>query len=105
MPGLFWTFMADIGSDPWIERVSSAANLSDEISRDKYELADRHGWYGINLDLTDIHELMAPAAVDMEWAYTHAASHMADITVPQVREQLRRCFWAADTQWHQPVSP
>ncbi len=33
MLGLFWTFMEDIGGDPWIERASSAANLSDEFSR------------------------------------------------------------------------
>ena len=96
MLGLFWTNCAIKGRSPWFERVTSKANLSDEISRDDKTLVKRSEWHVINLDLTDTSKILIKAAGDIEFAHGPAAEMITHSLRDQVREQLRKCHWAED---------
>ena len=95
--GMFWTNCAIEGRSPWFERVASEANLSDEISRDTHDLADKSGWQAIDLDLTATYETLIKAANDIEFAHGPAARIITDSLRTQVARQLDRCAWAKDT--------
>jgi len=47
----FWATAAAHASSPWFERVSSAANIADAISRGVFDDAARLGWRRLHLDL------------------------------------------------------
>ena len=47
--GAFWHIMAQNGLSPWFERVTSKANIADEISRFDLAFARSQGWREINL--------------------------------------------------------
>ena len=51
MVSAFWTTAAAKACSPWFERVTSAANLSDKISRGCFTDAERLGWRRLEFDL------------------------------------------------------
>ena len=56
--GAFWMASAHIGADPWFERVSSKANISDCVSRFDFTQAEQLGW--IRVDPPEqLHQLVA----------------------------------------------
>ena len=87
---MFWTNCAIEGRSPWFERVTSEANLSDEISRDNSDLVMKSGWHLIDLDLTTTYETLIKAANNIEFAHGTAASVITDSLRTQVREQLTK---------------
>ena len=46
--------MAKINAIPWLERVSSADNISDAVSRWDFELVRKAGWHQVDLDFTPL---------------------------------------------------
>ncbi len=80
----FWLGQAQAGSDPWFERVSSKANISDEISRNDFTIANKHGWLHVHLDFEPIWPLVLRAADDLDYACSTAFADMADRMRPQL---------------------
>jgi len=70
--GMYWLLQATQGWSPWMERVSSSANISDGVSRDDFQMADRMGWHRIDVDLTKVYEILVKASDDMIFAHTEA---------------------------------
>jgi hypothetical protein len=99
MLGMFWTGTARSGQQPWIERVSSKANLSDGVSRNDLSVSDDAGWFHIQLDLDNVYKTLLRASSDMNFAHTEAASVMYEDISKQVRQQLVNCPWEADICW------
>ena len=62
---MFWSAAAATSTSPWLERVSSSANLSDQISRNDYSLHQRHGWVHLQLDCTPLWPILARAIHDL----------------------------------------
>ena len=96
MLGLFWTNFAIEGRSPWFERVTSKANLSDEISREDMTLVKKSRWHTIDLDLTITYEILIRAARGIEFAHGPAADLIAHSLRDQIKK-LERCHWAHDT--------
>ncbi len=90
MLGMYWAFHADHQRSPWLERVSSAANLSDAISRDDFSLNLANGWLHLRLDLADTYAILIQAANDMQFAVQQASALIADSLQPQVRTALHK---------------
>ena len=99
MLGMFWTGIARSGQQPWIERVSSKANLSDGVSRNDFTVSDEESWFRVELDLNNVYETLLRAASNMDFAHTEAASVMYEDISKQVREQMINCPWKADIVW------
>ena len=99
MLGMFWTGTTRSGQQPWIERVSSAANLSDGVSRNNFTVSDEAGWFRLELDLDNVYQTLLKAASDMDFAHTTAASVMYEDIGKQVRQQMENCPWAPDIVW------
>ena len=81
---LFWSHQASTGQDPWFERVSSAANISDSVSRDDMSEANAAGWLYIDLDLEYIWDIIIRCVHDPEYASSTAHSDCVTILRPQV---------------------
>ena len=47
--GAFWHIMANDGLSPWFERVTSAANIADAVSRFELDFARSQGWREVSL--------------------------------------------------------
>ena len=48
----YWVAAATTAAAPWLERVSSKANLSDQVSRGDFAQAERLRWRQVRFDLT-----------------------------------------------------
>ena len=94
MLGMFWTNCATAGRSPWFERVTSEANLSDEISRDNMQLVKQSGWNIIDLELTETYKILIGAAKDIVVAHREAADLTRTPLEAQARTQLLTCTWA-----------
>ena len=51
-------YAAKVGSCPWFERVASAAQVADTVSRGDLELANSQNWQEVQLDLTEIWQIV-----------------------------------------------
>ena len=56
---------------PAFHRVTSEANIADPISRADCTLALRHGWTQADTNINAVFEILALAAADIEYAFTH----------------------------------
>ena len=88
--------MSNTAQSPWIERVSSKANLSDGVSRDDWALATENGWHRIHIDCSAVFEIICRAAEDTSYAHSAAPSDLASATQGQVMSQLQQCHWFQD---------
>ena len=52
------------GTAPWIEHVSSAAQLADAVSRADLAAATKLGWQGWDLELAPLWDLLAEVIAD-----------------------------------------
>ena len=82
--GIYWGAHADSQQTPWLERVTSKSNVSDEISRNVYDMANALQCTEIPLDLTEVYNIILQAADDMMFA--HEQAHKLLIAV--LREQV-----------------
>ena len=94
MLGMFWTNCATEGRSPWFERVTSEANLSDEISRNNMSLVKQSGWHLLELELKETYGIRIRAARDIVFAHRDAADLIRTSLETQVRTQLTTCTWA-----------
>ena len=72
----FWSLAATRSWRPTFYRVTSEANIADPISQADCTLAVRHGWSQADTNLTNILEILAWAADEMEYAGHRAASDL-----------------------------
>ena len=91
--GMYWSHMSDSATDPWMERVSSKANLSDEVSRDCWQLASEAGWFRMEIDFSPIYPVLVRVATDEHYARTDAAKDSPQAMGQTVRSALRSCPW------------
>ena len=91
---MFWTASANLACDPWIERVSSKANISDGVSRNDFQLPRRHGWPHIHLDYEPLWPILMRAVDDIEFAVQDAPQ----LACEALQSQVRR----ATQHWHGP---
>ena len=96
MLGMFWTNCAIEGKSPWFERVTSDANLSNEISRNNVNIVIQSGWHLIDLELKATYEILIRAAKDIVFAHGEAASLITNSSRTQVKKQLTTCPWGHD---------
>lgn len=82
--GMYWCYHADSQKFPWLERVSSKANISDEISRDEFGIVDALGCQFVHLDYTQAYEILLRAAADIEYAHSSAHKDLAESLQSQV---------------------
>ena len=83
----FWTAAATTCSDPWFERVSSKANISDGISRDDFSLCRANNWPHIELDMKPIWPILLRALDSIEFACSQACKEIMRILQQQVSLQ------------------
>jgi len=86
--GMYWAFQAAEQKAPWLERVTSKANLSDAISRNDFSDNQANGWLHLQLDLTATYTTLALAADNMQFAVQHAHPRMKQDLQQQMRLQL-----------------
>ena len=67
---MFWAAACQFNCDPWLERVSSKANISDGISRDDFSLAKIHNWVHLDIDFDAVWPILIQASEDIEFALT-----------------------------------
>ena len=94
--GTYWTNAANSCLCPWVERVSSKANLSDGVSRDDWALQIQHRWHRIDIDLEPIFPILLRAADDEQFAHSSAAAEMKTAMRPQISRALQSCPWLQD---------
>ena len=99
MIAMCWTHAAQTNSQPWIDRVSSKANLSDGVSRDDWELADQMGWARLDLDMTPAYAVFQQLANDSTYAYTTAAQQLQSVMKDQIMEELNKIPWSKDLRF------
>ena len=54
----YWAIAAIRKLNPWFERVSSASNISDGVSRHEFELATKLDWCQVSVDFTQVFKLL-----------------------------------------------
>ena len=81
---LFWSHQSMNGSDPWFERVSSKANISDAVSRDDMSEATQAGWKHLNIKLDNCWPILLRALSDQEFAANDAHKCLTAELRPQV---------------------
>ena len=88
--GTYWCFLTATATEAWLDRVSSEANLSDEISRDKHELAQSRGWAHVELDYTEAYSIMEEAATNMQFAHEVAPRKLYECLATQFRQEVHK---------------
>ena len=94
LAGAFWAWAAKQGTYPWFERVSSAANAADALSRFDYSVAERLSWKHWEFDCAPIYHLLAA------WLSAHkfdASALVTDIWNYVVSERTRVGWELMDT--------
>ena len=92
---MFWASAAQSNCDPWLERVSSKANISDGISRDDFTLARLHGWIHLDIDFDCIWPALLQAADDIEYALTRGHLDICNALQPQVQRTIGKILGTA----------
>ena len=86
--GCFWCLCGHTGLTPWMERVTSEANPSDEISRDVWDMVFSEKWTVLKIDLQPTIRIFNMLAEDSEFAHKSAPQalrrEMAKQAVPQI---------------------
>ena len=75
----FWGLAADRAWCPEFYRVPSASNVSDAISRGDDSRARREGWHRVRAPVDDVMEILARAAVDIDYACHGAPERLCDL--------------------------
>ena len=91
--GSYWAFVAKSLHQPWMERVTSKANWSDEVSRNEWTLAEQNGWTKIDIDMSTAYTHVEHLADDMMFAHTAAMQLIAHDLQQQVGRQLAKAGW------------
>ena len=86
--GCFWCLCAHNGINPWMERVTSEANPSDEISRDIWDLVMDQRWTVLQLQLEPVIPILNKVAQDSVYAHKDAPRDLrltlAKQAIPQI---------------------
>ena len=91
--GMYWSHMSDSSTDPWMERVSSKANLSDGVSRDDWDLVTESGWFRVDIDFSPTFPILVRVANDEHYAHTEAATDIGIAMRQTVQDLVRSCPW------------
>jgi hypothetical protein len=83
---VFWAHQTQQGHDPWFERVSTKANISDAVSRADMTEATAKGWQHVDLDLGNVWPILLRACSDMVCATTQASADITAALRPQVEQ-------------------
>ena len=70
-----WRLCSCCNKEPWFDRVSSADNPSDAVSRFDFTESERNGHVRLSVDMSDFYEIILHLAHDEIWA--HNAGHEA----------------------------
>ena len=84
--GIYWTYHAQAGKEPWLERVASEDNISDKVSRLDTKWITETQWPVVNFDMSQIWPILFRISHDEQFAYESSAAMMADILQPQARQ-------------------
>ncbi len=98
--GMYWAFQAEHRKSPWLERVTSEANLSDEISRDDFSLHRERDWLHIEVDLAETYEILTRAADSIHFSVAEAHKLIAASVQPLVRRALAQAGLGEDALRH-----
>jgi len=77
--GAYWSMCSNKKKSPWFERVSSKANISDDVSRGDFTRATRLGWRRVFPRLSAIENIMEKIADNAEYAFSAAAADMTEL--------------------------
>ena len=77
--GADWSMCASKRKSPWFERVSSKANISDEVSRGDFTRASRLGWQRVFPRLDAIEKILEKIADDAEYAFSAASIDLTEL--------------------------
>ena len=88
--GSFWCLCAQNGINPWLERVTSDANPSDEISRDIWDLVMHEQWTVLKVDLSPVLPILNKVAQDSVFAHKEAPTALRDELAKQAVPQIWR---------------
>ena len=89
--GTYWAAHAISGTSPWMERVTTHANIADAVSRNDVSFAQSQGWLIAQLDLSKAYSILRRIATDSEFAHAEAHSLMIQDLRPQIDKQI--CGW------------
>jgi hypothetical protein len=67
--GTYWSHCTDVHQAPWMLRVSSAANISDKVSRFDFTTAKERRWLHLDFDFEHLYKLAAAATTDLVRAH------------------------------------
>ena len=96
---IYWAPQADQGWRPWMHRVSSADNISDEVSRNDFTMAKALNWHRVHIDTEDIYKIILRAADNILFAHTHALQQLQMAVRDQpFRREVRAILAAASRQ-------
>ena len=85
---LYWALHASKSKSPWMERVSSKANLSDAISRDDFTEARAQNWVHLDIDLSEVYEVILQCCDDVAFAHEKATDQLCSLLTPQLHRAL-----------------
>ena len=77
----FWSLAARRNWQPFFELVTSAANTSDAVSRADTTRARREGWCRVRTPHSEVLEILAHGAGDLEHASERAAVDLESISI------------------------
>ncbi len=89
MIAAFWGYTAAHHRDPWFERVSSKANISDSVSRGDLTEARKNEWAELHLDGTELWPILMRTATDIMFACTQGAQELLTAVRNEIEPQLR----------------
>ena len=106
--GCFWCLCGHTGLTPWMERVTSEANPSDEISRDVWEMVFAEHWTVFQINLQPVIKIQSmrtnPLHKPCEWLWQNKPSHRSGRhthNCSNCRNDHR--VWCADKTANQPA--
>ena len=99
--GMYWAFQAEHRKAQWLERVTSEANLSDEISRNDFSLHRARNWLHIDVDLTETYEILLRAADSIHFSVAEAHRLIAASVKPLVQQALTKAGLSEEAIRHQ----
>ena len=87
--GTYWAAHAISGTSPWMERVTTHANIADAVSRNDVKFAVAQGWLIAQLDLSRAHSILRRIAADSEFAHAEAHSLLIQELRPQIDKHIQ----------------
>ncbi len=86
--GCFWCLCGHSGLCPWLERVTSEANPSDEISRDVWDLVMSEQWTVLHIDVSKTKHIFQKLAEDSVYAHETAPHALRRVLAKQAIPQI-----------------